>query len=98
MSIQHHANDTAELSPARQSIAGNHHIHLKIRPLVGKIQAKRLPRATLIQLSDVRLNYFPVQPRMYSIYRSKIFETNKLRIYLGINFWCLLITANFIPA
>ena len=75
----YHANNIAELSPARQSIAGNHHIHLKVRPLVGKIQAKLLPRATLIQLSDVRLNYFEVLPvakphfQLQSSLRSKRF-------------------------
>ena len=52
--------ENAELSPARQSKAGNHHIHSKCVFLVFKIQTKLLPRATLIQLSDVGLNYFEV--------------------------------------
>ena len=52
--------ENAELSPARQSKAGNHHIHSKYVLLVGKIQTKLLPRATLIQLLDVGLNYFEV--------------------------------------
>ena len=36
----------------------------KVRPLVGKIQSKLLPRATLIQLLGVCVNYFKVQPEI----------------------------------
>ena len=57
-------HENAELRPARQSIAGNHHIHSKYFFLVGKIQTKLLPRAMLIQLSNVRLYYFKVYPEI----------------------------------
>ena len=38
----------------------------KVCPVVGKIQSKLFPRATLIQLSGVRMNYFEVCQRLLS--------------------------------
>ena len=51
--------ENAELNPARQHSRKSSH-SFKVRPLVGKIQTKLLPRATLIQLSDVRSTYYEV--------------------------------------
>ena len=58
MRIQHHghdANNTAELSPARQRIAGKH--HSTFMQSTTKIPTKLLPQATLIELSDIRIDY-----------------------------------------
>ena len=61
----HHANNTycrTEPSMTKHSRKSSH--SFKVRPLVGKIQSKLLPRATLIQLLGVCVNYFKVQPEI----------------------------------
>ena len=47
-----------ETSKTKHSRKSSH--SFKVHSLVGKIQTKLLPRATLIQLLNVRLNYFEV--------------------------------------
>ena len=55
-------NAEPETSKTNHSRKSSH--SFKVRSLVGKIQRKLLPRATLIQLSNVRLNYFEVYPEI----------------------------------
>ena len=55
-------NAEPETSKTKHSRKSSH--SFKVRSLVGKIQTKLLPRATLIQLSNVRLNYFEVYPEI----------------------------------
>ena len=47
-----------EPSKTKHSRKSSH--SFKVRPLVGNIETNLLPRATLIQFSEVRLNYFKV--------------------------------------
>ena len=55
-------NAEPETSKTKHTRKSSH--SFKVRSLVGKIQTKLLPRATLIQLSNVRLNYFEVYPEI----------------------------------
>ena len=55
-------NAEPETSKTNHSRKSSH--SFKVRSLVGKIHTKLLPRATLIQLSNVRLNYFEVYPEI----------------------------------
>ena len=81
-------NAEPETSKTKHSRKSSH--SFKVRSLVGKIQTKLLPRATLIQLSNVRLNYFEVYPEIALQHFQKTPNYNS-------GLYCLLWTSQLQP-
>ena len=81
-------NAEPETSKTNHSRKSSH--SFKVRSLVGKIQTKLLPRATLIQLSNVRLNYFEVYPEIALPHFQKTPNYNS-------GLYCLLWTSQLQP-
>ena len=77
-----------ELSKTKHSRKSSY--SFKVRPLVGKIQTKFLPRATLIHFSDVRINYFEVWPE----FQKETWKPRSQNYNPGLN--CLLWTSQLV--
>ena len=77
-----------ELSKTKHSRKSSY--SFKVRPLVGKIQTKLLPRATLIHFSDVRINYFEVWPE----FQKETWKPRSQNYNPGLN--CLLWTSQLV--